>query len=164
MADWRLVASAALATLALSWGVPAAGPEEKSAGPARCPSGSLECVFCACYNQHADALKRATREVGALPNGVVILYRAEDPETIVHLQRYAFEKQRLRRQLQSDPAGVKLCKDCGTLWDQLKGATFEVANSVHGAFTLITSTDPDAVRVLHKLASQETQHKGVRGS
>jgi len=120
-------------------------------------------VFCACFNQHADALKRATREVGALPNGVVILYRAEDPETIVHLQRYAFEKQRLRRQLQSSPAQVKLCEDCGALWDRLKGATFEVANSVHGAFTLITSTDPEAVRALHKLASQETQ-KGVRGS
>ena len=163
MAEWRLAAAAALATLALSWGVPAAGPEDKSAGPPRCQTGSLECVFCACFNQHADALKQATREVGALPNGVVILYRAEDPETIVHLQRYAFEKQRLRRQLQSDPAQVKLCQDCGALWDRLKGATFEVANSVHGAFTLITSTDPEAVRVLHKLASQETQ-KGVRGS
>jgi hypothetical protein len=102
--------------------------------------------------------------VGALPNGVVILYRADDPETIVLLQRYAFEKQHIRRDLSANPADVRLCEECGALWDQLKGATFEVANSVHGVFTLITSSDPEAVRVLHKLASQETQSKGVRGS
>ncbi len=142
---------------------PEAGSEEKTPQP-RCKSGSLECLFCASYTRHGEALKHATREVGALPNGVVILYRADDPETIVLLQRYGFEKQKIRRELSANPADVRLCEECGALWDKLKRATFEVANSVHGVFTLITSTDPEAVRVLHKLASQETQSKGVRGS
>src|SRR5688572_18638409 len=34
----------------------------------RCAQGSLECVFCASFNRHGEALKHATREVGALPN------------------------------------------------------------------------------------------------
>jgi hypothetical protein len=169
MAERGRVGWIAAAVLLGLWLPVAAAPEPKhpeSGQPQspRCASGSLECVFCASYARHSEALKRATREVGALPNGVVILYRADDPETVVLLQRYAFEKQRIRQELLVNPTGVQLCQDCGAMWDRLKGATFEVANSVHGVFTMITSTDPEAVRFLHKLASQETQSKGVRGS
>ena len=163
----RVALATGLALLALGVGGTASEAGKSSApaaGPNRCAKGSLECAFCASFARHAAALGRATREVGALPNGVVILYRCDSPETVVELQRYAFEKQKLREKLAASPEAVKLCETCGALLDKLKGATFEVANSVHGVFTLITSSDPDVVRELHKLASEETQAKGVRGS
>jgi hypothetical protein len=167
-----LTLALALALTVIGAGSGIAGPSDpvgssdqaKQGKGKRCAQGSLECVFCASFNRHGEALTHATREVGALPNGVVILYRCEDPEIVVHLQRYAFEKQKIRQQLAVDPGQLRVCEGCGALWDKLKGATFEVANSVHGVFTLITSSDPEAVRVLHKLASEETQGKGVRGS
>lgn len=123
-----------------------------------------ECVFCASYARHASAMHGATREVGALPNGVVIHLRCDSPEAVVELQKYTFEKQTLRAQYWAREQDMKTCHGCRDLLARLKGAHFEVANSVHGVFTIITSNDPNVVRALHELASQETKEKGVRGS
>jgi hypothetical protein len=147
------------------------GPGASSGGPGR-PVTPTEggqqsvdaCVFCASYARFAGALTGATREVGALANGVVIHLRCELPETVVELQKYTFEKQELRAKYWARPKDVKTCAGCGSLLARLKGAHFEVANSVHGVFTIITSSDPNVVRALHELASQETKEKGVRGS
>jgi len=140
----------------------AGGPPESSA--AKESSHGTECDFCASYARHAGAMGGATREVGALPNGVVIHLRCDRPEAVVELQQYTFEKQKLREEYWRRPESHKTCPGCRGLLTRLKGAHFEVANSVHGVFTIITSTDPNVVRALHELASQETKEKGVRGS
>jgi hypothetical protein len=155
---------ALVGAIVLPASAPARGDEESSRARASV-SGSIDCVFCESYIRHAAALRLATREVGALPEGVVFHLWCDDPETVVELQQYAFEKQRLRSSYVDDPTALAVCTECSGLLNRLKGAVFEVANSVHGVFTLITSTDPEVVRVLHKVASEEMQlKKGVRGS
>jgi hypothetical protein len=143
-------------------GAAAGGPPEQPS--AALVQGAIKCDFCASYARHAGAMGGATREVGALPNGVVIHLRCDRPEAVVELQQYTFEKQKLREEYWKSPASHPVCPGCRDLLAQLKGASFEVANSVHGVFTIITSNDPDVVRALHKLASQETKERGVRGS
>jgi hypothetical protein len=125
--------------------------------------GGKDCAFCECYSRFARAIERATREVGALPNGIAVHYRSEDPETVVEIQRYAFERQKRRVAAAADPKTARLCGECRPKFERIRGATFHVANSVHGVFCLITSTDPEVVRVLHEMVSAETP-KGVRGS
>jgi hypothetical protein len=145
-------------------GVSAGGPRRTESPADSGATRASECVFCASYARHASAMHGATREVGALPNGVVIHLRCELPETVVELQKYTFEKQTLRAQYWARAQDMRTCKGCRDLLARLKGAHFEVVNSVHGVFTIITSSDPNVVRALHELASQETKEKGVRGS
>ncbi len=146
-----------------------ARPQDTAGGPPENPgekgaAHAGECDFCASYARHAGAMGGATREVGALPNGVVIHLRCDRPEAVVELQQYTFEKQKLREEYWKRPQSCKACPACRELLGRLKGASFEVANSVHGVFTIITSDDQNVVRALHELASQETKEKGVRGS
>ena len=162
-----IVRVAMIAVVAVALGM--IRPPASTGGPPEDPAAKgsghgVECDFCASYARHAGAMSGATREVGALPNGVVIHLRCDRPETVVELQQYTFEKQQLREEYWRRPESHKTCPGCRGLLTRLKGAHFEVANSVHGVFTIITSTDPKVVRVLHELASQETKEKGVRGS
>lgn len=155
-----------VAVVALAGSQVAASSEHASADKGKsCTAGSAECVFCDSYARHIGAIRQATREVGALPNGLVIHLRCDSPEAVVELQQYAFEKQKLRRLVAEDSTAVSLCSQCCSLLRRLHGAAFEVANSVHGVFTLITSEDPQVVRVLHRIAAEEMRLKeGVRGS
>ena len=138
-------------------------PGSESAGGKACAPGSKDCAFCESYTRFARALARSTREVGALPDGVVIHYRSDDPETVVELQRFGFERQKLRQAAAADVKSVRLCEPCRQVFERIRGASFDVANSVHGVFSVITSADPEVVKILHQMASEETQ-KGVRGS
>ena len=161
------VVRALAATLAMT--IALAGPRATAGGPPERRGttkvqGAIECDFCASYARHAGAMGGATREVGALPNGVVIHLRCDRPEAVVELQQYTFEKQKLREEYWKQPQSHPVCPGCRDLLTRLKGASFEVSNSVHGVFTIITSNDPNVVRALHELASQETKEEGVRGS
>ena len=153
-----VIAGMALVSVALGEGAGPAG-----SGGKVCAPGSKDCAFCECYTRFARALARATREVGALHDGVVIHYRSDDPETVVELQRFGFERQKLRQAAAADSKSVRLCEPCRLVFEQIRDASFDVANSVHGVFTVITAADPDVVKILHQMASEETQ-KGVRGS
>lgn len=146
------------ATPAAHAGGPADRPRDAPASPA-----TKNCAFCECTSRYARVLEKATREVGALANGIVVHYHSEDPETVVEIQRYAFERHKLRQTARADAKAIRLCAECRPVMIRLKGANFEVANSVNGVFSLITSSDPEVVRVLHEMASEQTQ-KSVRGS
>ncbi len=142
------------------------GSRGESAAPSAPPSSapaSKDCAFCACYSRFAHALEKSTREVGALSNGIVVHYHSEDPETVVEIQRFAFERNKLRQAAIADPKSIRLCGECRPKFERLRGANFEVSNSVHGVFTMITSNDLETVRILHEMASEQTK-KGVRGS
>lgn len=152
------VSGLVMVSMALGEGAGTAG-----AGSKTCAPGSKDCAFCECYSRFARALARATREVGALQDGVIIHYRSDDPETVVELQRFGFERQKLRQAAAADANSVRLCEPCRRVFEQIRGASFDVANSVHGVFTVITAADPEVVKILHQMASEETQ-KGVRGS
>lgn len=161
LAGWS-VAVVSLAGTQVAASSERASTESKSKD---CAGGSAECVFCDSYSRHIGAIRQATREVGALPNGLVIHLRCDRPEAVVELQQYAFEKQKLRRLVAEESTAVSLCSECCSLLRRLHGAAFEVANSVHGVFTLITSQDPRVVRVLHRIAAEEVRlEEGVRGS
>jgi hypothetical protein len=155
-----LVAVSGLTMVAVA---PGAGTAAESAGGKACAPGSKDCAFCESYTRFARALARSTREVGALPDGVVIHYRSDDPETVVELQRFGFERQKLRQAAAAGVKSVRLCEPCRQVFARIRGASFDVANSVHGVFSVITSADPEVVKILHQMASEETQ-KGVRGS
>ncbi len=159
-----LAASLTIAALVAAPAFTRAGAQQGRGGSEQAAPDRAGCVFCAAYAQYSAALHRATREVGALPNGVVIHLRCEHPETVVEIQKYTFEKQRLREQYWKNSEQVRTCATCQDLLLQIKGARFEVSNSVHGVFTIITSDDPGLVRALHELASKETKDKDVRGS
>jgi len=153
----------AVASLALVTGVMPARSGEPSGAKAPAGKKAEECTFCECYAHFARALERATREVGALPNGIVVHYHSEEPETVVEIQRFAFERQKRRLAATADPKAARLCGQCRPRFERLRGASYEVANSVHGVFSLITSSDPEVVRILHEMVSAETP-TGVRGS
>jgi hypothetical protein len=153
----------ALASIALIAGATPAISGEPSGSKVPDSKKAEECTFCQCNAQFARAIERATREVGALPNGIAVHYRSEDPEMVVEIQRYAFERQKRRLAAAADPKAARLCGQCRQRLDRLRGAKFDVANSVHGVFCLITSSDPEVVRFLHEMVSAETPST-VRGS
>ncbi len=160
------MAVAAIAALFMTApaGTSAGGPRRESETGQHLAASMSECVFCLAYARYAEVLHLATREVAALANGVVIHLRCEQPERVLLIQQYTFEKQRLRAEYWAHKKEAKVCAACGELLDRLAGARCEVANSVHGVFTVITSDNPQTVQALHELAAQEAKEKEIRGS
>jgi hypothetical protein len=143
------------------------------AGAAPALDGSLEddcqgerasCLACAIFCRYSEVLAEARIEVGALDNGIVLHYTADDPTQILDLQRYAYEREKLFRRLGDEKILNQLCERCRLKAKAIAGAHFETANSAHGVFSVLTSDDPAIVRALHQMGSAVTMENDVRGS
>jgi hypothetical protein len=129
-----------------------------------CHGDHVPCIACALYCRYEEALAEARVDVAALPNGIVIHYASEKPATIVELQRFAYERRKLHQQMVDAETLNRFCERCRHKTERTKGARYEVGNSAHGAFAVVTSDEDEIVRALHELAAEVTLTNDVRGS
>jgi len=89
--------------------------------------------------------------VGALDNGVIYFFASDNYRIIEDLQRFAYE----RKSLEENGAAAshpKLLLN-GRAHRHNPSVHLAVATSAHGAFAVLTSTNPSTVRALREEAS-----------
>ncbi len=134
----------------------------RAMAPARAPCPVMpECASCRLYCRFVEALAEARLDVGTLPAGIVIHLSADDPEVVEGLRRYAYARRDLRAM--SD-ALLAWCSGCRARRQAMAAATYTLAESVHGVFTLVTSTDAGVVEALHDIAAELVLEGDLRGT
>ena len=129
-----------------------------------CQGEEIACISCVIFCRYGDVLDEAQVDIGAIPDGIIIHYTTENPVRVVDLQRYAYERKKLFGGLGDEETLNRLCEKCRHKAMQIESADFEVANSAHGVFAVLTSTDSNVVEVLHQMAAEMTLNNDVRGS
>lgn len=156
--------AAALLGLALLAAPPAGSRSLDGHGGSCEGDEQVSCISCAIFARYDAALTRAQLDVGAIPDGLVMHFTADRPEIVVDLQRFAFERQRLHGQFDHPSCARQLCSECRQRMGAMRDARYEVANSAHGVFAVLTSDDAAVVNVLHDLAAEMAIRNDVRGS
>ena len=126
--------------------------------------GDAGCQSCGLFGRYAQTLDQSELEVGAIANGIVLYFAASDPDRVVDLQRFAFEREKLHRTTSCSKGLDGLCDGCRERTVRIRGSYLDVANSARGVFTILVSDDPDVVGTLHEMASEIALHNDVRGS
>lgn len=114
---------------------------------------AANCDGCKLHQAYWTSLENASRDIASLPNGIVVHYASSDPVAAVELQKYAAEKATLWKTYSSKKSDVQLCDYCAEKASSMKGATFQVSNSMNGVFTVITAKSRGTVENLHRIAA-----------
>ena len=132
--------------------------------PAERHCEKVTCLPCAILCKYEGVLDQTHVDVGAIRDGVVVHYHTKNPIQIVDLQRFAYERQKLHSDLGDTKTLAQFCAECLRMTERIKSARFEVANSAHGVFTVLTSDEEEIVQVLHGMAAEMALSEDVHGS